>query len=431
MYRKSFLAEEGDYISSENKYNILKNYASSIPEHVKNILLLPPDNTRKPSGAGLITNILYHQLKNKANITIMPALGTHDPMTEEKIIDMFGEDIPLDVYVEHKWRKDTTCIGTIPLDFVEQISDGLFNESIEVNVNKRLISGKYDRIISIGQVVPHEVVGMANYSKNIFVGCGGEDMINKSHFLGAIYGLERLIGRDHSPVRKLYDYAQNEFLNDIPLDYILTVNSSHINPKTGLTNLAGLFIGRDRDIFEEAVALSQRRNITILDKPIKKVIVYLNSEEFKSTWVGCKGIYRTRLAVEDGGEIIIIAPGLSQIGEDKDFDSLMRKYGYIGRDRILGFVEENEDLQENLAVAAHLIHGSSNGRFSVSFASDKISREEIENVNFNYLTLEEGFAKYTLDQFHEGYNTLKNGEEVYYIENPATGLWTTRDRFKE
>ncbi len=428
MYKKSFKKKEG-YISKKKIKILFKEYAASISEDVKEILLLPPDNTRKPSGAGILTNILYQELKNKANITIMPATGTHDPMTTEKIIDMFGEDIPLDVFVEHKWRQDTVHVGTIPGNFVNEISKGVVEDSIDVAINKRLISNKYDRIISIGQVVPHEVVGMANYSKNIFVGCGGEDMINKSHFIGAAYGMERLIGKDHSPVRRLFDYAQDNFLEDIPLDYILMVSSSKINPKTGLTDLVGLFIGRGRGIFEEAVALSQQCNITKLSQSFRKIVVYLDPEEFKSLWVGCKGIYRTRLAVEDGGEIVLIAPGLSHVGEDEKFDRLMRKYGYLGKDKILELVKDKVELQQNLAVPAHLIHGSSNGRFSVTYASDVISKEEIEGVNFNYLTLEQAFDKYKPDHLSEGYNILENGEEIYYIENPAIGLWVAQDQF--
>lgn len=430
MRKVIYKADNQDFISPKKREKVLIKYIESLPENLDNILLLPPDSTRKPSGTGVITNILYHRLKRRAEITIMPATGTHDAMTEEKLKGMFG-DIPFDVFVEHNWRRDTVKVGTISEAFVAEVSEGLVQEQIEVEINKRLLEKKYDLIISIGQVLPHEVVGMANYSKNVLVGCGGEDIINKSHFMGAAYGLERLIGRDYSPVRKLYDYAQDKFLDALPLDYILTVNSTEINPETNLTRLAGIFIGRERDVFEEAVALSQERNITLLKQPVDKFVVYLDPEEFRSTWVGCKGIYRTRLAVADGGEIIIIAPGLERLGEDDGFDRLIRKYGYVGRKKILALVEKEKELQENLAVPAHLIHGSSEGRFSVTYASDRITRREVEAVNFNYLNLKDAQNKYELSRLSEGFNTLSGGEEVYYIENPATGLWAAQDRFNE
>ena len=429
MVKIAYQKDQDSSVSGEERDEIIEQYVDSLPKRLERVLLLPPDNTRKPSGAGKLTNTLYHRLKDRAEIDIMPATGTHDAMTERELVSMFGEDIPLEDFCEHRWREDTVSLGTIPSGFVKEVSGGIVDDEIEVSVNKRLLNDSYDLFISIGQVLPHEVAGMANYNKNILVGCGGVDIINKSHFVGAAYGMERLIGRDHNPVRKILDYAQERFLKEIPLDYILTVNSSEIDPETGLTDLAGLFIGKDRQTFEKAVDLSRERNITRLERPVEKFVVYLDPEEFKSTWLGNKAIYRTRLAVEDGGEIVVIAPGLTKLGEDEDFDRLIRKYGYVGRKRILELVDENADLQDNLAVPAHLIHGSSDGRFSVTYASNGITEEEVEGVNFNYMTMEEVTEKFTPEKLKKGYNTLDNEEQIYYIENPAIGLWVTAAKF--
>lgn len=417
------------FITDERRDKVLEQFVDSLAEDIDRILIVPPDNTRKFSGAGILTNKLYSLLKDRAAIMIMPATGTHESMTKEELVDMFGEDIPLGIFLDHRWRKDTVSIGTISSEFVNEVSEGIVDDDIEVEVNKELLDDSYDLVISIGQVLPHEVAGMANYTKNILVGCGGEDIINKSHFVGAAYGMERLIGRDRNPVREILDYGEEHFLQDIPIKYILTVNSSEIASDTGLTEWAGLFIGKDRDTFERAVELSQERNVTYLDHPVEKFVVYLSPGEFKSTWLGNKAIYRTRLAVEDGGEVIIIAPGLTEFGEDETFDRLIRKYGYVGRKRVLDLVKENEELRENLAVPAHLIHGSSDGRFSITYASDGVDREEVEEVNFDYLTMEEVERKFHPEELTEGYNILDNGEEIYYIENPAIGLWVTPDRF--
>jgi hypothetical protein len=271
---------------------------------------------------------------------------------------------------------------------------------------------------------------MANYSKNVLVGAGGEEIINTSHFIGAVFGLERLMGRDHSPVRRLYDYAETHFLSRLPLHYILMVNGTGINPHTGFTDLMGLFIGRDRSLFEEAVALSQQCNITRLPSPVAKFIVYLDPHEFRSFWVGCKAIYRTRLAVADGGEVIVIAPGLDRMGEDKRFDRLIRQFGYVGTERILELVDTHESLSSNLAVAAHLIHGSTEGRFKVTFATDTIDGEEIEKVNFNHMGLGEAQDCYGWREFNEdGWQQTPKGDKVYYIGNPASGLWVADERF--
>lgn len=395
-------------------------------KELKRVLLLPPDFTRSHSGAGKITAMYYEMLKDVCKVEIMPALGTHEPMSEQECSEMFGEGVPKECILGHNWRTDVIKIGEVPGEYVCSISEGLVRNPIDVEVNKRLLDKSYDLIISIGQVVPHEVVGMANYSKNIFVGCGGSSMINQSHMLGAFYGMERIMGRDGSPVRKVFDYAEENFLKDIPVMYVLTVTTA----KEGKVSIHGLFIGRQRKIFEEAVKLSQEKNLTFVDMPLKKVVVFLDEKEFKSTWLGNKAIYRTRMAIADGGELIILAPGIRKFGEDDKNDKLIRKYGYVGRKKVLELCNENEDLRNNLSVAAHLIHGSSDDRFSITYAVKKLAREEIERVNFNYMPLKEAYKKYNPDTLKDGVNVLEDGDEIFYISNPALGLWADSNKFR-
>lgn len=393
---------------------------------LKRVLLIPPDYTRLNSYAGVITGIYYDMLSEKCRVDIMPALGTHMPMTDDERIEMFGIRIPKECFINHNWRTDVVKIGEVPASFVEDVSDGLMNEPIDVEVNRILLDKSYDLIISIGQVVPHEVVGMANYSKNIFVGCGGRSMINQTHMLGAFYGLERIMGRDFSPVRKVFDYAEENFIRDIPLIYVLTVTSQH----NGKTVVDGLFAGRERSLFEEAVRLSQEKNLNFVEEPLKKVVVYLDEKEFKSTWLGNKAVYRTRLAIEDGGELLVLAPGVRKFGEDDGNDLLIRKYGYVGREKILELFGKNRDLRDNQSVAAHLIHGSSDGRFTITYAVDKLTKEEVEGVNYNYAPISSVYKKYDPSKLKEGFNVLDDGEKIYYITNPALGLWADRKRFQ-
>ena len=407
-------------------YSALEKALESRKESLRKVLLLPPDFTRAHSGAGEITAKLYSILKDTCQVDVMPALGTHMPMSDDERIAFFGEEIPKERFIVHNWRDDVVKIGEIPSEFIKQVSEGLMDEPIDVEVNRHLIEGGYDLIISIGQVVPHEVVGMANYSKNLFVGCGGHNMINQTHMLGAVYGMERIMGRDHSPVRKVFDYAEQHFVCELPLMYILTV-TTHQEDRV---LIHGLFIGRERKLFEEAVALSQEKNMQFLDEPLDKVVVYLDPQEFKSTWLGNKAVYRTRMAIADGGELIVLAPGVRQFGEDKDSDRLIRKYGYVGRKRVLELLRENTDLQQNRSVAAHLIHGSSDGRFTITYAPGHLTREEVEGVNFRYMDLGEAYALYNPDKLKDGFNLLDNGERIFYISNPALGLWAYRGRFQ-
>ncbi len=386
---------------------------------LKKVLLLPPDYTRMYSGAGKITAYYYEMLKDTCEVDVMPALGTHLPMTEEECDAFFLGMIPFERILVHNWRTDVVKIGEVPAAFVREVSEGLVDQSIDVEVNRRIMDPSYDLIISAGQVVPHEVVGMANYSKNIFVGCGGSSMINSSHMLGAFYGLERIMGRDFSPVRRVFDYAQEHFLSDIPLLYVLTVTTN-----TGeTTNLHGIYIGNRRELFEMAVAQSQQKNLNHMKKPLKKVVVYLDPREFKSTWLGNKAVYRTRMAIADDGELIILAPGVKMFGEDPENDRLIRKYGYVGRERVLELVKENADLQENMSVAAHLIHGSSDGRFRIVYCTKQLSEQEVRGAAFDYLPYDEVVKKYDPAVLTDGFHVI-DGEEIFYISNPALGLWT-------
>ncbi len=424
---KEFFLEtpQGKGIEEAAVKEALSALLESWSKPLRKVLLLPPDYTRSHSGAGKITATLYEMLKDTCQVDIMPALGTHMAMNDKEITLMFGPDIPISCFFPHNWRNDVVSVGEVPGSYVKEVSEGLIDYPMEVQLNRRLLDPSYDLILSIGQVVPHEVVGMANFNKNIFVGCGGTDMINKSHMLGAVYGMEQMMGRDHTPVRKVFDYAENSFLKGLPLLYLLTVTTQ----QEGKTCINGLYGGRSRTVFEKAVLLSQKLNLNFMDKPFQKVVVNLDPDEFKSTWLGNKSVYRTRMAIGDAGELMILAPGVKQFGEDPQIDRLIRKYGYVGRDKVLSLYKENEDLKQNLSVAAHLIHGSSDGRFSITYAVDKLTKEEIENVSFNYMSYTEAIKRYNPDILKEGYNTLADGEVIYYIPNPAVGLWALKGQF--
>jgi nickel-dependent lactate racemase len=394
----------------------------------KKVLALPPDYTRLPSRAGVLTELAWEYYGDRLT-DIMPALGTHTPMTTEQISKMFGRT-PQNLFRIHDWRHDVVTLGRVPGEYVSELTEGKLNYSWPAQVNKMLVDGGHDLILSIGQVVPHEVVGMANYTKNIFVGTGGPEGINKSHFVGAVYGMERMMGHADTPVRRLFNYAVEHFAKDLPIVYVLTVVGVD---DEGDQKVRGLFIGDSYDVFDKAARLSLQVNFTMLDKPLKKVVVWMDPNEFKSTWLSNKSVYRTRMAIADGGELIVLAPALSVFGEDPEIDRLIRKYGYKGTPNTLKAVDENEELKSNLSAAAHLIHGSSEGRFNITYCPGKscgnLTKEEIEGVGYQWGDIDKMLSRYDIKTLKEGYNTLSDGEEIYYISTPALGLWAYKDRF--
>lgn len=397
---------------------------------INKVLAIPPDYTRLPSRSGDLTELTWQYYGDKLT-DVLPALGTHSPMTPGQISHMFGS-LPASLIREHDWRNDVVTVGTVPGEFVKEVSEGAVDFPWPAQVNKLLIEGKFDLILSIGQVVPHEVVGMANYNKNIFVGTGGSEGINKSHFIGAAYGMERMMGHADTPVRKVFNYASEHFTQNLPILYVQTVVG--LDKTDGKIKCRGLFIGDDFEVFDKAAKLSLEVNFEMLDRPLKKVVVWLDPTEFKSTWLGNKSVYRTRMAIDDGGELIVLAPALKEFGEDKEIDRLIRKYGYYGTPATLKATAENEELQNNLGAAAHLIHGSSEGRFSITYCPGKkpgnLTQQEIESVGFIYGDIDEMMNKYQVEKLKDGFNILPDGEEIFYISNPAIGLWAYKERFK-
>lgn len=390
----------------------------------RRVLAVPPDFTRFHSQAGPLT-CLVHEYYGDRLTDVLPALGTHSPMTPEQLHEMFPT-VPADRFRVHNWRTGITTVGTVPAEFVRTVSEGAVEFPWPAQVANLIAEGGHDLILSIGQVVPHEVIGMANYNKNIFVGTGGVEGINKSHFVGAAYGMERMMGRADTPVRRILNYAGQHFTAHLPIVYVHTVVARGAG---GSLEVRGLFIGDDAEVFNRAAALSLEVNFEMLEAPLSKVVVHLDPAEFKSTWLGNKAVYRTRMAMADGGELLILAPGLREFGEDHEIDRLIRKYGYRGTPATLAATRANPELQQNLSAAAHLIHGSSEGRFGITYCPGHLSRAEIEGVGFKWADLAETTRRYDPARLRDGWNTLPDGERIFYISNPALGLWAYRGRF--
>jgi nickel-dependent lactate racemase len=394
---------------------------------LQRVLILPPDMTRLHSWAGFLTCELYEQLHRDTEIAILPALGTHLPMSADELAHMFP-GIPTAVFHPHDWRNGVRQIGDVPAAFVHEVSEGKLDFSIKVELDCLLLDTQWDAIISVGQLVPHEVIGIANQSKNVFVGVGGSDLINKSHWLGAVYGIERIMGRANTPVRAVLDYASTHFVKHLPIVYLLTVRA---RDEQGNLVTRGLYAGDDRACFERGAKVCRQVNLDRLERAPKKVVVYLDPLEFKSTWLGNKAVYRTRMAIADAGELIVLAPGVRTFGEDATIDRLVRQFGYRGTPATLDAVRTHPELAKNLSASAHLIHGSSEGRFTITYCPGHLTRAEIEGVGFQYGDLSLMMARYDPQQLKDGWNRLADGEEVYYISNPALGLWGTADRFDD
>ena len=390
----------------------------------KRVLLLPPDITRAHSGAGRLTEMLYRHFATDSEVFVIPTLGQHVPHTPEQNQRMFGA-IPDERILDHDWRGGCVKLGEVPADFVRQSSGGAADWPIPVVLNRILMEGGWDLVIHVGHVVPHEVLGFANHNKNYFIGLGGKEMICAAHMAAASYGIENNLGTLITPVRACFNKAEEDFLGDIPDLYMQIVMGRDDEGKLVHT---GLYVGDDQETYLEAAKQSRDENITVFDEPIPRIACVMQADEFASTWVANKAIYRTRMAIADGGELIIIAPGLERFGEQPEVEAIIRRFGYAGTPKVMKHYRRSAELQDFAHATAHLIHGSSEGRFSITYAPGHLDREDIESVGFRYADLDATLAKYPPDRMREGWNDLVDGERVFFIPTPSAGLWSTRER---
>jgi len=394
---------------------------------LRRVLLLPPDTTRRHSGAGELTALLYRRLAPTARVEVLPALGTHAPMRAEELAAMFP-GIPLDRFHVHSFRDGVVSLGEVPATFVREVSGGRVDYPIRCEVARRLVEGRWDRILSVGQLVPHEVAGIAGHDKNVFVGAGGKDAIDRTHFLGAVAGIEAVLGRTDTPVRAVLAYMAAVLGRELPVTHLMAVRA---RTPGGAMVTRGLFAGDGYDCFAAGAALARECNVEVVPAPLRKVVAYLEPGEYRSTWVGNKAIYRARMALADGGELLILAPGVTRFGEDAGLDRLIRRHGYRGTAATLAAITADPELMGSLSAAAHLIHGASEGRFRISYAPGGLSREEITGVGYEYVELAAALCRYDPTRLVPGPNVLADGEEIYFLPNPAVGLWSTRERLAD
>jgi len=419
---------EGRRLSAEEQASMMVRLIAEarkrFSQSFRKVLVLPPDLTRYHSGAGSLTNTLYHLLAPDARVHVIPTLGQHRPHTASENQWMFG-DIPGDCIHVHDWQATAEKLGEIESQFVRLATGGRVDRPLPVEINPLVRQGAYDLIVNIGQVVPHEVLGFANHNKNYFIGLGGKATISASHLIAALCGIEANLGQIMTPLRACYNEAERRYLHDVPDVYVLIVQTPQTDGRLATT---GLYVGNDVSTYVAAAGYARQHSVSVFDQPMQKIVCFMDPKQFRSTWVTNKAIYRTRMAVADGGEIVVIAPGVERFGEQAEVDELIRTYGYRGTAHTMRALEKDAHLRAMGHAAAHLMNGSTEGRFSVTYAAGKLSRQEVEGVGFQYMDPFQALKTYNPAKMREGLNVV-DGKEIYWIGSAGAGLWTARGRF--
>ncbi len=352
----------------------------------KRVLIIIPDSTRTapiPHMFQLFYDCLHHQV---AALDYLIALGTHPLMSEEAINKLVGitpserkgKYAAINIF-NHRWDKPQTFVnlGQITAAEVAEITGGLLKQAVEVRLNKIVFD--YEQIILCGPTYPHEVVGFSGGNKYFFPGIGGKEVIDFSHWLGAVITSYEMIGTQYTPVRRLIDKAAS-FIDKTKLCFSMVVKGQ---------DLAGLYISTPEEAYQAAADLSAKIHIQWVDKPYQRVLAVM-PPMYDDIWTAAKGMYKTEPAIADGGEVIIYAPHIDEFSYTHGQD--LETIGYHTRDY---FLKQWDKFKHHAGgVLAHSTHlrgigaydaatGVESPRIKVTLATS-ISQERCHKLNVGY-----------------------------------------------
>jgi nickel-dependent lactate racemase len=388
------------------------------------VLAIIPDKTRDDN-----TDIVFPfaaemlAARQVAQFDALVAQGTHGPMTDEEKRSKigFGSNASSPAFgqiFDHQWNvpEELATIGEISAHEVSRLTRGLLNDAVKVNLNRRLAPDIYDTILIFSATVPHEVAGFAGGAKYLFPGVAGPDLTHATHWLGALASIENVIGRVETPTRHMIEAAA-----DFVPAQIITLNSVVTRDDNNKLRTHALFTGDFREAFRAAAEVSKQVHIKYTGRKYRRVVALLD-EHYDELWVGGKASYKLGGIIEEGGELIIYAPHLHSISETHG--RLIEKYGYAPLDRVREMVALSTELQNNLAVAAHLAHVSYAGqrdetgrvvpRYQITMAS-ALDEETCQRVHLGFMD----HRKFRREDYEDDADTLiveRAGRDLYLVE---------------
>jgi lactate racemase len=388
----------------------------------KRVLILIPDGTRT-APIPLMFRLFHEYLKDKvAALDYLIALGTHQPMSEaaiHKLVGVSAEEHATkysDVNIfNHQWEKGETfaTIGEISAEEIAAISNGALRQLVSVRINKLLFD--YDQIIICGPTFPHEVVGFSGGNKYFFPGIGGAEVINFSHWLGAVITSYDIIGTKYTPVRRVIDRAA-AMIDRAKLCFSLVVKGE---------GLAGLYIGSPEEAYDAAADLSSQVHINWVERPFRRVLSVM-PQMYEDLWTAAKGMYKLEPAVADGGEVILYAPHITEISYTHG--AQIEEIGYHVRDY---FTKQWERFRHHPGgVLAHSTHLRGQGDYDAETAIETpriqvtlatgISEERCRKVNLGYLDPQSINIDEWKGREDEGILLVPKAGEMLYRVKPMT-----------
>jgi lactate racemase len=380
-------------VNSENLV-ILSEFAAIVEqalEHIQpgeRVLAIIPDKTRDDNTHQLFPIAdEFLSKRGVASFDVLVAQGTHPPMSEAQKLSKIGLTSFTGSLFDHRWNDpdELITLGELSAETVRQLTNGLIDRAIPVTINKLLAPGIYDTVLVFGATVPHEVAGFAGGAKYFFPGVAGPELTHTTHWLGALAGIENIIGQIETPTRHLIEAA-----TDLIAARIISLNTVISRREDDELVVYALFGGDIREAFRRAAEVSRRVHIRYTGRKYKKIIALLDPH-YDELWVGGKASYKLGAIIEEGGELIIYAPHLNRLSATHG--SLIEKYGYAPLESVRDMLGVSQELRENLCIAAHLAHvayagrlddeGKVVSRYQITMATG-LSEETCRRVNLGY-----------------------------------------------
>jgi nickel-dependent lactate racemase len=410
-------------LSPRELKSIVEEALQAVPSAAR-VLAIIPDKTRDDNTDLLFPHVCQVlEARGAAQLDALVAQGTHAPMTEEqkraKIGASFGSPLPLLGHVfDHQWDRpeELVTLGEISREGVRELTGGLIDRAIPVRLNRLLMPGLYDTVLVVGTTMPHEVAGFSGGAKYFFPGVAGPDLTHATHWLGALATIERVIGRVETPIRHLIEAAA-----DFVTAQVISLNSVVTRGDDERLRTHALFAGYLRQAFRRACEVSRQVHIRYTGRKYMRVVALLD-EHYDEMWVGGKASYRLGAVIEDGGELLIYAPQLRRVSETHG--RLIEKYGYAPLETVQVLVDQSEELQANLCVAAHLAHVAYAGRqdeagrvmprYRITLAS-AIDEATCSRVNLGFMD-HQAFRREDYEGDDDTLIVERAGRDLYLVE---------------
>lgn len=352
---KKIISQDNSVLNKDQVDNFITDIADSGAFDNKNILVIIPDNTRSVPMPLLFDSLCSNLCPRTKKLDYLIALGTHAPMSLDKINKHLGMDEgtrkvkypSVDIY-NHRWEdKDTFVeLGKISENEVYEISDGLLKEEMRISINEMILH--YDLLLIVGPVFPHEVVGFSGGNKYFFPGISAGDMINLTHWLGALLTIPNVIGIKDTPVRQLINKAAS-FIHKEKLCLSLTVTKE---------GLKGIFFDTPENSFEEAAEFSKQNHIIYKEKKYQTILAETPSK-YDDLWTGGKCVYKLMGVADKNAKLIVYAPHITEISYSHGY--MIKKIGYHVKDYFLKQWDQFEDYSKG--IIAHSTHVKGLGTF--------------------------------------------------------------------